>query len=810
MSRNLSGYFLIETYSSDDEHNPMDDPMRQKLHGALTEITQTMSSATESLTPLVSDAELSGLLQLYKIDSVCDELLSPGEDHYKRYSTSSRDSLGDRPSRGSYSGHSRTGKPTTPIEYELPGLGPITPLSETSEEDQPEYPFPHGMSGHLSRHRMASEMQPPPVSMRPLPSRLRSSRSASSLRKINTANEDKFTPLPVPSPRPSSALGQNSWNARNRKRTTSLVGGLSGLYRSNSGASQKAESATRSRFGRSQHRGTPSQPLNLNASHGWQSNKDRSNVVRPPSRASQGGGQAVVEDSSTSGPVTIPVPAPSASKLRPLRLSASAIGSDRLSKSYETPNTAVPLISPALSDFSSTSFRSRNENEPLPGSHQRKRSSLQSLGFRRPSSVAALRPTDSPRNARPPSRPETNLESGMAEFVKGLPVDLVSSLTRRASADPGHSSRSSHQSFYQSRLDHHMNDPDNHSGNTQEGLFRLSGPSRPSSIYPANTVAPLTISSLRIMYKEMHSKRRQTACYLLALHFDNQRTDPVALARYWADIHAVLTNAKSVLTRATSEMEGMLEKSSLGQPWCLSPNGNAFAPKPSDTRLLQRELDDLGEIINLASQRIHTVKQMTSAQAGNHAMLVRQSDLLREELGQMIGRWERGRAIVNRMTGREGISLSKTQTFSETPWVDVLSDREANTSTDMSLPSIPSMDEIDPDIDVHKSRDDATDYLLDSASPAILPPVGTEAVFEDYVERLLPLRALTNEGRKLTREDRIKATRSAREQNRAKREGDENCPPNRADVPVQGQKQRNGEMMGELKEVIALLKNRNA
>ena len=80
-------------YISDDGHDPLEEALRTKLYSALEGISSSMISASSFLMPLVSEQDLSGLQELYKVDDCSDGLLSPGWDR-QRFSSSSRDSRG--------------------------------------------------------------------------------------------------------------------------------------------------------------------------------------------------------------------------------------------------------------------------------------------------------------------------------------------------------------------------------------------------------------------------------------------------------------------------------------------------------------------------------------------------------------------------------------------------------------------------------------------------------------------------------------------------------------------------------------------
>lgn len=86
--------------SSDDGHDPLEEALRAKLSAALESISSSMTLASSALMPLVSEQDLTGLQELYKIDDLSDGLLSPGWDR-NRFSSSSRDSRGLDSSIGS-------------------------------------------------------------------------------------------------------------------------------------------------------------------------------------------------------------------------------------------------------------------------------------------------------------------------------------------------------------------------------------------------------------------------------------------------------------------------------------------------------------------------------------------------------------------------------------------------------------------------------------------------------------------------------------------------------------------------------------
>ena len=395
----------------------------------------------------------------------------------------------------------------------------------------------------------------------------------------------------------------------------------------------------------------------------------------------------------------------------------------------------------------------------------------------------------------------------MQAFIQGLPMDLVASLSRVNSRTSRHedahryngtASQSHELAVPGPRLDrsrNYNNEALSPGVNVDDGLGD-----------------PLALPSLKAKHRAIHAVRRQTACRLLALQFhalQQAGQDPVHVARYWADVHGVLTDIRASLIEGTSEVTKVVL--SIGaracQPW-LNQTPMHFAPQKTDARILKDELNDLSKLVEVTSRRVADIRHMVAAAGGDHTLLLGQWRLLRSDLGRMIGDWERGRVLVHRMTGtdetfsntRAATTSSPASAYNEYPMLD----RETNTSTEMSLPSIPSMDEIDPDVmPAQRSHDDASVYLLNSTSPAFLPPPGIESVFEDFVTRLPPSGAKDPDGRKLTREERIQAVKLAREETRAKQaEKSMIGPGGGMDMTSGDTKARTGEVVTELKDVI--------
>jgi hypothetical protein len=787
-------------YISDDGHDPLEEALRTKLYSALEGISSSMISASSSLMPLVSEQDLSGLQELYKVDDVSDGLLSPGWDR-QRFSSSSRDSRGGldnstAPSRRPFFGEAIT----TPIEFDPLGFPQSTPLSETGGPGEIGFPFDRYANRPTTiGYRKPSE-QLDHLSARPPLQTLRSSQSVSNLQRIsNTLVEDRFTPLPARSPRPSSVMGQTTWNAKNRKRTQSLVGGVSGLGRSNSVMSDRDYQSRRA----SAARGDQRQLLQRRDSPRLE--VSTADSTRPPSRLSSGRRSPLMEvgtpNQSGNQP---PVAANKLSQLRPLMLPAQA-QRERILRATDSPVTAPADSGPSLDTENIT--RVSVGSVPDPRTHQRKRSSLQSIGFRRPSSVTHARPGDSPRPARRHSPVFVDVDQGMDAFIQGLPTDLVASLSRK-------SSRNLRTEEVASRSNGII---PNSQGLAvpmprSEGFLQYDRVRSPREDTHECLEDPLTLLNLKARHRAIHAVRRQTACRLLALQFQGLQQagqDPLYVARYWADVHGVLTNMRTSLIEGTSALRKALDEigERANQPWHNQPHSQ-FAPQKTDARVLQDELDDLSKLVQITSKRISDVRKMTAAAGGDHTLLSGQWQLLRSDLGRMIGDWERGRILVQRMTGIKdnfgnarlaGMS-SPASTYNDHPMLD----RETNTSTEMSLPSIPSMDEIDPDMaPVQKNYDDASNHLLNSTSPAFLPPPGIESVFEDFVARLPPPRSLDPDGRKLTREERIQAVKAAREETRAKQaERDDSGSNGGIDMTSRDTKARTGEVVTELKDVI--------
>ena len=786
----------------DDGHDPLGELLRVTLHDAIQGISMNLSSASSALVPLVSPQDLTGLQELYKINDTSTAIagqLSPDWEP-RRFSSSSRDSIGIRLSVE----RSRTDlgpgeDATTPLEFDPLGFPQSTPLNE--DEANTGFPFANRKSSASIRSAMPHDSTNRRPSRPDFPT-LRSSRSASSLYRLSTkpAVEDRFTPLPARSPRPSSVMGQSSWSGvRSKKRTQSLVGGVASLGRSNSLASNKgyASRRTATATGDSFPVGRIGLYPGSTTDEGSVSDISRPQSTRPPSRMSDVDRRSPLMTAHAFNTLNIASARPGDSKhsqLRPLMLPAQAKQRSSLPRSEESPRM-TPAGTPPLD----TSLETNTSAMLDPRTHQRKRSSLQSIGFRRPSSVTqATGPYESPR----PNRKQSPLMFGgskpsMEDFIQGLPSDLVASLSRKSSRVGGDVSRSiQDQTVPAPRYDRAME--------------RLPD--------------PLALSSLRDQHRAMHNERRHTACCLLALRFQtaqigshtNGRQDPVVVAQYWADVHAVLVGARNAMINGTTDLQEVLAKYATNdpkrQPWH-SQTTSQYAPRRSDASVLQDELEDLAKLLGTAQQRIKLVNNMISRPGGDHAVLQRTWDLLRADLGLTIGDWERGRVVVQRMTGATSDLLTTrraTSTSSRGGAYDYpMLDRDTNTSTEMSLPSIPSMDEIDLDqAPGGMVQDDATNYLLNSTSPAFLPPPGIESLFETHVARFAPPRptALAADGRKLTREERIEAMKRMREETKSKQVTPNQGHNGGLNMTTSETRARTGEVVTELKDVIDRMK----
>ena len=763
-----------------------------------------LSSASSALVPLVSPQDLTGLQELYKINessTATGGQLSPDWEP-RRFSSSSRDSVGIRLSVERSRTDLGPGEDAmTPLEFDPLGFPQSTPLEEGGTNAG--FPFAARSSSASIRSAMPYDSANLPPS-RPAYPTLRSSRSASSLYRLSAKPviEDRFTPLPARSPRPSSVMGQSSWTeVRGKKRTQSLVGGFASLGRSNSLASNKGYASRRTATATGD--AFPASRMGLypgsTTDDGSVSDVSRTQSSRPPSRMSDVGGRSPLMTAHATNILNITSARSDDSKhsqLRPLMLPAQA-----KQRSYTPRSDESPRMTPADTPPLDTSLESNTSAMLDPRTHQRKRSSLQSIGFRRPSSVTqAIGPHESPR----PNRKQSPLMFGgskpsMEDFIQGLPTDLVASLSRKSSRVGGNMSRS-------------IQDQTVPAPRYETAVERLPD--------------PLALSSLRAQHRAMHDERRHTACCLLALRFQtaqignhtNGRQDPVVVARYWADVHAVLVDARNAMIKGTTDLQEVLAKfiadEPQRQPWHADVISQ-YAPRRSDTSVLQDELEDLAKLLDTAQQRIKLVTQMISRPGGDHAVLQRTWDLLRSDLGSTIGDWERGRVVVQRMTGSTSDLLTTRRTTSISSrggaYDYPMLDRDTNTSTEMSLPSIPSMDEIDPDqAPAGMAQDDATNYLLNSTSPAFLPPPGIESLFETHVARFAPPRptALAADGRKLTREERIQAMKQMREETKTKQAVPHQGHNGGLDMTTSETRAKTGEVVTELKDVIDRMKKR--
>lgn len=298
------------------------------------------------------------------------------------------------------------------------------------------------------------------------------------------------------------------------------------------------------------------------------------------------------------------------------------------------------------------------------------------------------------------------------------------------------------------------------------------------------SVSPLTLPSLKAGCLGIHLKRRRLACCLLGLRFGE--TDDT----YWSDLSAVL----GVLIEAIDAERVKLDaecstalandrNSDVGDarpPWMVpSASGGQydFAPKTSDEVLLRDKIREMEQSLEKAWRGLQVAKQtlqytrtdppLSASSIASTSTIAPDGDLeakwkdLRGELGYLIRDWERGKEVVHRIM----LASQPEQTGMDGP--------DGSTEEDDLSTSVPDFIQAwsEPEHDRARSGD-STSFDSDRQPESLdeqpdpfremtedLPLPGKDIVFEADMEDMPIMR----ERSKLSREERIKLTKEARE-----------------------------------------------
>lgn len=529
----------------------------------------------------------------------------------------------------------------------------------------------------------------------------------------------------------------------------------------------------------------------------------------------------IKQDGDASDPQIITIPVRPKVQLRELRLSQSGLGTNSqsntplLSTSF-SPQFGLSRTPDDQQDLEAYFQLGKGPGRASPMRLHRKRSSLQSLRYRNPdgTTVIASSPARHRRNRSSVDATQTNLD----RFIGSLPPAMVSGLRGQGRREGDNTSDRS------SRLSER---------NSLPGVPRRAS----STGYASSPVLPtfhqhqlqrsvsfghLTNASLKASFLGVHLKRKRVACALLALEFgagDMVKGGPmhirhIALAKYWADVHIILDDLRQSLSSITNDIRAStpVGRETRYQPFLPGRPHDSFAPRQSDQFVMLEQIHILSRL--LAGAQNELIELKSSVEQGHEEEIIQQWDRLRLDLAAMIRTWEKGRTTAAKSTVPLNIDADLRRS-DEVPdfvrhWgVDdapTLDKQEADTSNNASISSdVPAESSTLAQTTAH---DDATNHLLDSTSASFLPPPGIEDVFEAVLE-LPPARSsLTGpDGKKLSREERIRLVKLARETPTDKVESNPNTGPLAATAPTMA---KNGQVMDELKSVIGEMQRRRA
>jgi hypothetical protein len=515
---------------------------------------------------------------------------------------------------------------------------------------------------------------------------------------------------------------------------------------------------------------------------------------------------------------SIPIPRRPAPQLKELRLSQSGFGSRSqgntpLIPSSLSPNFGLTKTPEDQQGFEGYFHAVGGPSRATPQRLHRKRSSLQSLRYLNPdgTSVIASSPARHQRNRSSVDVSQRDLD----RFIGTLPVAMVNGLR-----------------------DHGRREGDNAAKRSSRGSDKTPLPVRPTSsigyasspVYPsshqprlqrATSYGHLTLPSLKASFLAIHLKRKRMACALLALDFDaptDISSDPghlhqIALAKYWAQIHNILDDLRQSLEAITAEVKTaiMPDKATLFEPFLLGRPHDSFAPRQSDQHIMLEQIHILSRLLAGAQNELTELR--SAVEQGDNAVIIQQWDQLRLDLAAMIRSWERGRTIAAKSSSTfqgNAADPDEVPDFVKHWDVDdapVLDDPDVDTSNEASIYSpIPA----EPASAVQvTANDDATSHLLDSTSASFLPPPGIEDVFEallDFPPKRSPLTG--PDGQKLSREERIRLVKLARETSPSLRPANGTNHSDNPLGPAAPVTITNGQVMAELKSVISEMKKR--
>lgn len=766
--------------------------LRQNLNEALTNLSVRLTDTYSALVPLVCAEELRTLEAMYRVEEA-EIPLSPTwtVSSLPNALGSSRLEEGFLMSGPSHADYKRILRSSDSVTSGDAEEEKMETLRRKLHEDG-------GIGTTLmKRSRARSSFGPHEKDINPV---LRNVQSFHGLSDSGYGSgvQDKFTPLPVRSPRLSQRQGSNLKRATSLKEKAS--NGTIRPGREDTGEVRQLQYAWR-------------YPTTL------QEESDASQTLPNPDHATTAGpSEPRPTDDDEETLRSIAIPTNRKGKLRELKLSQSGMAafsqlgtSHASSPQFGLSRTPEEGRDP-MSYFAAVSGHSATPPLPL----RRKRSSLQSLRYRNPDGTTVV--ASSPARHHRTRSSVDILPSNLNDFINNLPAGIVNGLQK-----PNHNSRESNSetSPRMSERDSLLSDHRPPSMSARFPVSPATNVNHQPRLQRTISFGHLTLTSLKATFLAIHLKRKRIACELLALDFSaefvlqrgNAHVREVALARYWANVHMILDDLQTAMNAVTEDIKCTLatckENAYRYEPFLLGRPHESFAPRLSDESVMLEQIHVLARL--LASAQNELVALRSSVQQRDKREIIRQWDQLRMDLGAMIRTWEKGRAVASRSeeTARTNGNSSIAESLpdfirhwdaDDAPELDI---HEADTSNDASVSS-PMVDEATSGPNI-TAFDDATTHLLNSTSSAFLPPPGIEDVFEALLERPVVKSLVAPDGKKLSREERIRHQKDIREKAARSQSKDTVTGPNSVAPTTRS---RNGEVVKELQEVIAEIRER--
>lgn len=331
-----------------------------------------------------------------------------------------------------------------------------------------------------------------------------------------------------------------------------------------------------------------------------------------------------------------------------------------------------------------------------------------------------------------------------------------------------------------------------------ESLASRAGftPTRPRRIVNRSTrspsLSPLTLPGLKAACLGVHMKRRRVACCLLGLKFDQDR-------EYWVEVKRVLDDLVDGINAAVNDLQAAEREARVAvepkststsiPPWMVGDLSATtrldFAPRTSDHALLLQQIESMEATLHRTWNNLQAVRPAIDSSED----LAHPWAAIRGDLGELIRDWERGKDIVSRLDASarttDGSSVEGEEGDLEVMPAFLKAWEEDGD------PSSAATDSVRSSVDTHdtfsSNPHDTPHY--DPLAAEVLPPPGQDLVFES-----IPMPIVPRAKAKMSREERIRAMKEARE--------------NPPIEQVKGVSEMGGDVVGELKSMIGIIRRR--